>query len=280
MINPGACGGPGKPLRVVVFTGGPVLEDACVALIGRIEATPGLEFAGVFCAARETGLGGIVRDLFRRRKWLAPALLVQRALRRLLQMLRAPGQARARRRTLRALAPRTHFVADLHARDVLAQVEALRPDIGAVYGGPILRPALFDIPAQGTIGIHHGLLPRYRGKKTTFWAVHNGEAQVGVAIQRIGAGLDRGDILRDATLPVGRRPLPSLVRELERVGLDIYLAALSDLQRGEARFRPQPPGGGPMWKDPRPAEIARFWLRDLRRLLGWPRPGTARSAGR
>jgi methionyl-tRNA formyltransferase len=185
----------------------------------------------------------------------------------------------SRRRTLRALATRIHFVPDLHAGAVLAAVTALSPGVGAVYGGPILKPALFELPAQGTIGIHHGLLPRYRGKKTTFWAVKNGEDRVGVAIQRIAAGLDRGDVLHDATLPVGRRPLPALVRELERVGLDIYLQTLRDLQRGEVHARPQPKDGGPLCKDPTPGEIARFWLRDLRRLLGRAKPVAARIAG-
>lgn len=267
------------PLRVVVFTGGPVLEDACVELAGRIDATPALDLVGVFCETREPGLGGIARDLFRRRGWLAPALLLQRATRRLARMLLSPCRERARRQVLHALGPRIHFVPDLHARDVLAQIEALRAGIGAVYGGPILQPQLFALPTKGTIGIHHGLLPRYRGKKTTFWAVNNGEPEVGVAIQRIGAGLDRGDILRDATLPVGRRPLPSLVRELERVGLQIYLEALRELQRGEGHAHPQPQDRWHLFRDPTPGEMIRFWLRDLERILGRRRPDSPEQAG-
>ena len=268
-VNPDAAG---ATMSVVVFTGGPVLEDACIELAGRIDAAPDLELAGIFCEARETGPGGVVRDLFRRRRWLAPALVLQRGLRRLYRTLRWPRREQARRRTLRALAPRIHFVPDLHCPSVIARVEALRPGVGAVYGGPILRPTLFALPANGTIGIHHGLLPHYRGKKTTFWAVNNGEARVGVAIQRIGTGLDRGDILADATLPVGRRPLPSLVHELERTGLDLFLATLCKLQRGEVRSRPQPQDEGRLCKDPTPGQVARFWLRDLGRLCGLQRP--------
>ena len=268
-----------KPLRVVVFTGGALLEDPCVDFIDRIDATPGLELVGVFCEARDVGRMGVVRDLWRRRKWLAPLLLLQRALRRVMGGVSAPRRAFGRRRTLRTLAPRIHFVPDLHADTVLAHIASLSPHVGAVYGGPILRPVLFALPALGTIGIHHGLLPRYRGKKTTFWALHNGEAEVGVAIQRIGAGLDRGDILRDASLPVGRKPLPVVTRRLERLGLDLYLAALGDMMHGEACFRPQPGASGPLFRDPSATEIARFWLRDLRRLLGLRRPVRARDVG-
>jgi folate-dependent phosphoribosylglycinamide formyltransferase PurN len=259
-----------EPLRVVIFTGGAVLEDACVELMARIRGEPSLVLAGVFCEAGDVGLRGMVRDLVRRRRWLAPILLVQRALRRLGGILAAPGRELARRRVLRDTRPLVHFVPDLHAGAVLEHVRALAPDVGAVYGGPILRRSLFEVPARGTLGIHHGRLPDYRGKKTTFWAVYNGEATVGVAIQRIGAGLDCGDVLRDALLPVGRRPLPVLVRELERLGLDLYVDALLSIQHGDAVFRPQPSGRAPLYRDPRAVDVMRFWLKDLSRLL---RPG-------
>lgn len=255
------------PLRIVVFTGGAVLEDACIELLARISAQPHLALVGVFCEARATGLRGIVADLWRRRGVLAPLLLLQRALRRMGQLLLAPRRALRRQRTLRQLTGLVHTAPDLHDPAVLAQVRALAPDVGAVYGGPILRPDLFGIPSRGTIGIHHGRLPDYRGKKTTFWAMYHGEDSVGVAIQRIGSGLDRGDILRDGLLRVGRRSLPVVTRELERLGLDLYLEALLSIRDGNAAYRAQPAGRRPLYRDPGFADIARFWLRYLRRLL-------------
>jgi hypothetical protein len=265
-------------LRIAVFTGGAVLEDPCVEFIARIQARADLELAGVFCEAAAIGLKGVARDLVRRRGWLAPVLLLQRALRSVTRSLLAPRRTTARRRMLRELEPIIHFVTDLHAPEVLARIEALQPDVGAVYGGPILRQALFEIPTSGTLGIHHGRLPEYRGKKTTFWAMHNGEEAVGVAIQRIGAGLDRGDVLRDAVLPIGRMPLPVVTRRLEQLGLDLYIAALLDVRHGKAQFRPQPAGGGALYRDPRPADIARFWARYLGRLAKPPwRSGKSRS---
>jgi folate-dependent phosphoribosylglycinamide formyltransferase PurN len=263
--------------RIVVFTGGAVLEDACLEFIRRIDERPELDLVGVFCEAAATGVAGVIRDLWTRRGPLAPLLLAQRVLRRVARCLAAPRAELARRRTLRRLGTRLHFVADIHAPSVLSRVAALKPDLGAVYGGPILQPALFRIPAQGTLGIHHGRLPDYRGKKTTFWAMHNGERSVGVAIQRIGAGLDRGDVLRDATVPVGRMPLPIVSRRLERRGLDLYVEALLSVHRGTAVCRPQPAGGGPLYKDPRAADIVRFWMRYFARLFGHSAP--SRSSG-
>ena len=263
----------GSPMRIVVFTGGAVLEDACVELMARIHDHPELQLLGVFCETRATGFAGIVGDLFRRRGWLAPLLLLQQGLRRAGRALRAPRDELRRRRARRELAPLVHFETDLHAPGVLSRLRELQPDVGAVYGGPILRPALFELPGMGTIGIHHGRLPDYRGKKTTFWALYNGEDTVGVAIQRIGAGLDRGDVLRSGTLPIGRKPLPVVVRELDQLGLQLYLDALLDLRRGEAEFKPQPPGGGALYRDPRAADILLYWWRYLLGLVR-PRPGT------
>jgi hypothetical protein len=268
---------PADRFRIVVFTGGAVLEDACVEFIGRLDEHPDLELAGVFCQARGVGLRGVVADLLERRGWLAPPLLIQRGLRRLGGILLLPWRELRRRSILRRCGPRIHVEPDLHAPAVLSKVQALAPQLGAVYGGPILRPELFTIPSQGTLGIHHGRLPDYRGKKTTFWALYHGETTVGVAIQRIGSGLDRGDVLRDATLEAGSLPLPVVSRRLERLGLELYLDAVLGVQKGDAVFRPQPTGSAPLFKDPRGRDIARFWLRYLLRL--YSRLGAARSPG-
>lgn len=265
------------PLRVVVFTGGAVLEDDCAHFIGRLLARPEIELAGVFCEASSTGLRGVIEDLWRRRRWLAPLLLAQRGLRRTARTLAAPRAELDRRRTIHALQPRLHVVDDLHADAVVAAVAKLQPALGAVYGGPILRPALFRTPALGTLGIHHGLLPDYRGKKTTFWAMYNGEPRVGVAVQKIGAGLDRGDVLREATIPTGRAPLPLVNRRLQRLGIDLFVEAILCVQRDADRYRPQAAGAGRLYRDPGARDIARFWLRYLRRVWGFD--GSPRSHG-
>ena len=256
------------PLRVVLFTGGAVLEDDCLDFVARLMERPEIELAGVFCEARTSGGMGVVRDLWRRRGLLAPLLLVQRALRRLVRTVAAPRVELHRRRARRRLGERLHYVRDLHADAVLAAVAELEPGLGAVYGGPVLRPALFALPTRGTLGIHHGLLPEYRGKKTTFWAMYNGEDRVGVAVQKIGAGLDSGDLLREATLATGRTPPPLVNRRLHRLGLDLYVDAILSVYRGTDSYRPQPAGTGRLYHDPDGGDIVRFWLRYLGRLAG------------
>jgi folate-dependent phosphoribosylglycinamide formyltransferase PurN len=255
-------------LRVVVFTGGPVVESDCAQFVAALASRAEIDLAGVFCETRHRGLPGVVRDLWTRRRWLMPLLLGQRLARGFSRSFLGPRAELARRRTLRRLRERIHFVEDLHSDAVLSRVARLEPDLGAVYGGPILRPELFEIPRHGTLGIHHGRLPDYRGKKTTFWAMYNGEDEVGVAIQQIGTGLDRGDVLRDARLPVGQLPLPIVRRRLERIGLDLFVEAVLCVREGSAAFRPQPGIRRALYRDPRAGDIVRFWMRYFARLFG------------
>jgi methionyl-tRNA formyltransferase len=118
-----------------------------------------------------------------------------------------------------------------------------------VRGGR-LRAELFEIPALGTLGIHHGRVPQYRGKKTTFWEIYNGERTAGVTIQRVNRGIDTGDIVRMGEVPIGRKGYGRVWREVEALGADLYLQAVLDFKRGEARpvaqdaSRPRPPCTG------------------------------------
>jgi methionyl-tRNA formyltransferase len=126
---------------------------------------------------------------------------------------------------------------------------------------------LFSIPELGTLGIHHGKVPDYRGKKTTFWAIYNGESEVGVTIQKISDKLDAGDIVRQSTLLVRNRPLPLVRRDLNRIGIDLYLDAIKDMIDGRARCVPQPFGSRSLYKDPTTIDLLRFWGRYVIRLI-------------
>ena len=121
--------------------------------------------------------------------------------------------------------------------EVLERVGRSRADLGLVYGSPILRPELFELPQFGTLGIHHGKLPEYRGKKTTFWAMYNGEPSATATIQRITRKLDRGDVVRQGDVPVAGKSYGRVWRELEELGADLYVRAVLDVRDGTARYR-------------------------------------------
>ena len=253
-----------RPIRVVVFGGGPVLERGIKQFLCRLEAHPDIEFLGAFCQSKSQSFGAMVGDLWRRRRFLAaPLLLVQLGgtFGRYLSQSRYEIKLN---RQLALLSKRIHFVPDIHAQDVLACVRTQAPDLGLIYGSPILKPELFDIPAFGTLGIHHGKVPEYRGKKTTFWAMYNGEKTAGVTIQKINAGLDTGQVVQAEEVPIGYRSLGAVWRDLEALGLDLYIQAILEVRQGTASYRPQMGQKGKLYRDPKLSDILTFWRRRFR----------------
>jgi methionyl-tRNA formyltransferase len=157
------------------------------------------------------------------------------------------------------LAACLHFVPDIHSQAVLEHVRQLKPELGLIYGSPILRPALFEIPACGTLGIHHGKLPQYRGKKTTFWAMYHGEPEAWATIQRVNAGLDTGEIVREGAVPTGGRSYRAVWRDLEALGLNLYIEAILAVKAGTATYRAQSGPKGKLYHDPTIGDLWRFW---------------------
>jgi glycosyltransferase involved in cell wall biosynthesis len=169
------------------------------------------------------------------------------------------------RARLRRLAERIRVVHDIHAVSAIDLVRELCPDLGLVYGSPILKPELFDIPRHGTIGIHHGKVPQYRGNKTGFWAMYHGERTVGVTIQKINAGLDTGSIVLEGSVPATGRRLGSVLHDLEALGLELYLQAIDAFRTGDIRLRPQVGPKGRLFRNPTFGDLMRFHLKQARR---------------
>jgi methionyl-tRNA formyltransferase len=110
-------------------------------------------------------------------------------------------------------------------------------------------------------------VPEYRGNKTTFWAMYNGEKVAGVTIQRINAGLDTGEIVKEGQVEIGRRSRRTVWRALETLGIELYMAAIAEVKAGTAVYRPQMGTRGPLYRNPKPRDFLMFELRRLRRRL-------------
>src|SRR4051812_16769995 len=228
----------GRPIRVLFF-GGAFLEPAAREFVARLAEHPEIEFLGGICQSPGFGARHVVRNIVRRRKLLAPAVLGVYAAHTALRVVRQPAAELALRRRSRGALQRCATVPRIHAPEVLDRVRALSPDLGLVYGSPILKPELFEIPAFGTLGIHHGKLPEYRGKKTVFWAMVNGEPSAGVTIQRINAGVDTGEILCAGEVPTIGKRYGRVDAEVQALGVDLYIRTIVAVKGGDARSRPQ-----------------------------------------
>lgn len=76
------------------------------------------------------------------------------------------------------------------------QIETARADLMVVAAyGLILPQWVLDAPRLGCLNIHASLLPRWRGAAPIHRAIEAGDAQTGVTIMQMDAGLDTGDML-------------------------------------------------------------------------------------
>jgi methionyl-tRNA formyltransferase len=130
-----------------------------------------------------------------------------------------------------------------------------------------LKPELFEKPRRGTLGIHHGKVPEYRGNKTTFWAMYNGEQVAGVTIQKVNAGLDTGTIVKEGEVTIGRRSQRTVWNELEALGLDLYIQAILEVKAGTATYRPQVGVKGRLYRNPKLGNLVNFWGKQFKRRL-------------
>jgi len=85
------------------------------------------------------------------------------------------------------------------AMDLLKKTNA---DLGILYGTNIIKESVFSIPRLGSINLHQGLAPIYRGGPTVFWELFNGEKEIGITIHFVASKVDTGDIILQKTLPL------------------------------------------------------------------------------
>lgn len=79
----------------------------------------------------------------------------------------------------------------------------LEPDVMVVAAyGLILPQVVLDIPRLGCLNIHASLLPRWRGAAPIHRAIEAGDAETGITIMQMAAGLDTGDMLLKQRTPI------------------------------------------------------------------------------
>lgn len=121
-------------------------------------------------------------------------------------------------------------------RDPAAQEElrALAPDLMVVVAyGLILPQVVLDIPRLGCINSHASLLPRWRGAAPIQRAVQAGDAESGVTVMQMEAGLDTGPMLLKVTTPITAGDTGgSLHDRLAQLGPQAVVQAIAGLAAG------------------------------------------------
>lgn len=127
----------------------------------------------------------------------------------------------------------------------VAALGAARPDVLVVVAyGLILPPAALALPPLGCLNVHASLLPRWRGAAPIQRAIMAGDAQTGVCIMQMDAGLDTGAVYSCRKTGIGPDDTAGTLHDrLATIGADALCAVLEDLAAGRARATPQPAEG-------------------------------------
>ena len=166
----------------------------------------------------------------------------------------------------------------LRTPEAQAEFAALGADIAVVVAyGLILPQPVLDAPAHGCLNIHASLLPRWRGAAPIHRAIMAGDAETGVCIMQMEAGLDTGPVLLRGTTPIADSDTTaSLHDQLAGMGAELIVEALSRLP--ELVPESQPEAGVTYAQKIDKAEAAIDWTRPAvevdRRIRGLsPFPG-------
>lgn len=160
-----------------------------------------------------------------------------------------------------------------------AELAAFRPDLMVVAAYGLLLPrAVLSAPRHGCINIHASLLPRWRGAAPIQRAIQAGDAETGVCIMRMEAGLDTGPVYARVATPIGPADTAAaLTDRLARLGAEVLVASLERVTNGELAAEPQPESGQTYARKVLKAEAAIDWTlpalqieRQVRAFDPWP----------
>ena len=136
--------------------------------------------------------------------------------------------------------------ASLRHEEAQALLRAQNADVMVVAAyGLILPQAVLDTPAHGCLNIHASLLPRWRGAAPIQRAIEAGDAETGVCIMQMDAGLDTGAVVSTHHYAIKNTDTATDVHDaLAVLGAHAIVADLQQLQQtGGLNATPQPPAG-------------------------------------
>jgi len=134
----------------------------------------------------------------------------------------------------------------LRNEEAQALVRSYNLDVLVVVAyGLILPQAVLDMPRYGCLNIHGSILPRWRGAAPIHRAIEAGDAETGVCIMQMDAGLDTGGVVDEARLAIEATDTTALLHDrLAALGAERIVAVLKKLAAGAALVAmPQPEAG-------------------------------------
>jgi methionyl-tRNA formyltransferase len=178
--------------------------------------------------------------------------------------------------------------AKARAAEFVAFMREQAPELIVVAAyGQILPQSLLDIPRAGCLNVHGSILPKYRGAAPIQWAILNHDAETGVTIMKMDAGLDTGAIVSIVTTPVQATDNAQTLHDrLAALGAELLIRTLPGYLSGEVQPVPQPATGSTYARKITKEDGLLDWTLDattlwcrVRGLTPWPGTFTSLTVG-
>jgi len=150
---------------------------------------------------------------------------------------------------------------NINSPDFLAVLSGnIRPDlIVSVAASQVFKKKILALPKYGCINVHTAPLPRYRGMLPTFWVLLHGEKETAVTVHYMTEKLDDGDIIRQERVTISPDDtLESLIRKTKRIGAEVLLQAIEDIERGTVVRQPNDASKATYFSFPTREDAKRF----------------------
>lgn len=125
--------------------------------------------------------------------------------------------------------------------EFVAILQKMAPELIVVAAfGQLLSEEILHLPEHGCINVHASLLPKYRGAAPIHWSVINGEPETGVTIMQMERGLDSGDMIVSAGIPILPDDTTGTIHDkLAVMGAQLLVKAVTEIVSGTAERVPQ-----------------------------------------
>jgi methionyl-tRNA formyltransferase len=176
----------------------------------------------------------------------------------------SPVEMEARRLGIPVFTPAT-----LKTPEALETFRAHHADAAVVVAyGMILPKTILDAPPLGCFNLHASLLPRWRGAAPINRAIMAGDAETGVMVMKMDAGLDTGDVAMAERLAITDAMTASNLHDaLARLGADLMVRAMGALERGKLQLTRQSEEGVSYAAKIEKAEARIDWNQPARAVL-------------
>jgi methionyl-tRNA formyltransferase len=128
----------------------------------------------------------------------------------------------------------------LKSVEFIEQLQSFKADIQVVVAFRMLPEIVWNMPPMGTINVHGSLLPQYRGAAPINWAIINGEKETGVTTFKLKHEIDTGDILLQASMPIGEDDTAGIVHDRMKIlGAELLVKTMHGLAHHDLNETPQ-----------------------------------------